>query len=117
MEKGDVGWKKSFSDEDRKAFGVSFGNDERQDIEANDRKSKHVLLKRKSTFQIDPLSSSTYEKDKNEAIKIGGWQDHTFFTQLRKKILIDLERHFGRKVEHDRLYSSLGNSKSRKMLM
>ena len=60
MEKGDVGWKKSFSDEDRKAFGVSFGNDERQDIEANDRKSKHVLLKRKSTFQIDPLSFSIF---------------------------------------------------------
>ena len=111
MEKGDVGWKKSFSDEDRKAFGVSFGNDERQDIEANDRKSKHVLLKRKSTFQIDPLSSSTSKKDKTRAIKAGGWQDHAFFTQLRRKILIDLERHFGRKVEHDRLYSSLGNLK------
>ena len=111
MEKGDVGWKKSFSDDDRKAFGVSFGNDEIQDIEANDRKSKHVLLKRKSTFQIDPLSSNTYETGQHEAIKVGGWQDHTFFTQLRRKILIDLERHFGRKVEHDRLYSSLGNLK------
>ena len=117
MENGSKGWEKSFSVENRKAFGVSFGTEEIKDIEANGKKSKHVLLKRKSTFQIDPLSSSTYEKDKNEAIKIGGWQDHTFFTQLRKKILIDLERHFGRKVEHDRLYSSLGNSKSRKMLM
>ena len=116
MEKGDVVWKESFSHENRKAFGVSFGNDERQDIEANDRKSKHVLLKRKSTFQIDPLSSSTYEKGQHEAIKVGEWQDHTFFTQLRRKILIDLERHFGRKVEHDRLYTSLGNFKSSKML-
>ena len=111
MEKGNIGWKKSFSDENRKAFGVSFGNDEIKDIEANDRKSKHVLLKRKSTFQIDPLSSSTYKKNQNEAIKDGGWQDHPFFKQLRRKILKDLERHFGRKVEHDRLYSSLGNFK------
>ena len=116
MEKGDVGWKKSFSHENRKAFGVSFGNEEIKDIEVNDRKAKHVLLKRKSTFQIDPLSSSTYKKDENEAIQVGGWRDHTFFIQLRRKILIDLERHFGRKVEHDRLYSSLGNFKSSKML-
>ena len=115
MEKGDVEWKESFSHENRKAFGVSFGNDEIQDIQANDKKSKHALLKRKSTFQIDPLSSSTFKNDKNEAIKIEGWQDHAFFSQLRRKILIDLERHFGRKVEHDRLYSSLGNSKSRKI--
>ena len=117
MEKDNIGLEKSFSEENRKAFGVSFGNNETQDIEATDRKSKHDLLKRKSTFQIDPLSSSTYEKDKNEAIKIGGWQDHAFFTQLRRKILIDLERHFGRKVEHDRLFSSLGNLKSRKIFM
>ena len=33
---------------------------------------------------------------------------YTFMRKLRKKILLDLERHFGRKVLHDRLFSCLG---------
>lgn len=32
---------------------------------------------------------------------------YAFMRKLRKKILLDLERHFGRKVAHDRLFSCL----------
>ena len=110
MENGNIGWRSSFADENGKAFGVSFGNDEIQNIEANDRKPNRELLKRKSTFQIDPYSSSSYDDNKNDSIKTGGWQNYEVLKVLRRKILIDLERQFGRKVEHDRLFSSLGNS-------
>ena len=108
MENGNIGWKSSFSEENRKEFGVSFGNDDFRNIEANDSKPKPDLLKRKSTFQIDPHSSITFERSHTEADKVGGWKNHEVFKVLRRKILIDLERHFGRKVEHDRLFSSLG---------
>ena len=110
MENGNIAWKSSLGDQNGKSFGVSFGNNDIQNIEANDRKPNRELLKRKSTFQIHPHSSSTYDDYKNDAIKTGGWQNHEVFKILRRKILIDLERQFGRKVEHDHLFSSLGKS-------
>ena len=108
MENGNEAWESSFYGEDRKEFGVSFGYDDIQNIDANVRNPKKNLLKRKSTFQIDPHASSTFDRNQNKAAKIGGFRNHEFFKVLRRKILMDLERHFGRKVEHDRLFSSLG---------
>ena len=108
MENGNIAWKSSFYGKDGKEFGVSFGNDDIRNIEANDRNPKRDLLKRKSTFQIDPHSSSTFDRNQNKDTKIGGFRNHEVFKVLHRKILIDLERHFGRKVEHDRLFSSLG---------
>ena len=84
--------------------GISFGNVNLENGKTKDKMNDRVLTKRKSTFQIDPHSSSTYDKQKGG----NGWESYGTLRTLRRKILIDLERHFGRKVEHDRLFSCLG---------
>ena len=105
MDIANGGRKRSFSGEHGKTTGISFDSDPLEKGSINNNSNKRVLTKRKSTFQIDPFSSSTHDKDENN----GGWQKYEFMRVLRRKILIDLERHFGRKVEHDRLFSCLGN--------
>ena len=93
-----------FSEKEGRTSGISFGSTFNENGATNDNSNKRILTKRKSTFQIDPHSSSTYDKAANNS----GWQSYGIFRVLRRKILIDLERQFGRKVEHDRLFSCLG---------
>ena len=94
---------------------------------------KTILKKRPSKFQVDPHVSSnnlykTEERYSNHNdIKISSAEAESFRQEpeehtnnvwdgkfkkivmvLRKKILLDLARQFGRRVEHDRLFSCLG---------
>ena len=53
-------------------------------------------------------NSETPNGERNNSILVSNTgSDATFWNKLRRKILLDLQRHFKRKVEHDRLISSL----------
>ena len=69
------------------------------------------LTKNSSSFNIDPYSSSINtkkEKDNGYMKTFSNRKSYKIMDILRKKILLDLERQFGCKIEHDRLFSCLG---------
>ena len=70
------------------------------------------LTKNISSFNIDPYSSSIKtkkEKDNIYMTTFSNREGYKIMDVLRRKILLDLERQFGCKIEHDRLFSCLGN--------
>ena len=69
------------------------------DIKTNDKHLEPGIVDRNTEFASDGKNNSIL-------VSITG-SDTTFWDKLRRKILLDLERHFKRKVEHDRLISSL----------
>ena len=56
---------------------------------------------------IDRNAEFPNGKRNNSILLSNTGSDTTFWNKLRRKILLDLQRHFKRKVEHDRLISSL----------
>ena len=69
------------------------------------------LTKNSSSFNIDPYSSSIKtktEKDNIYMTTFSNREGYKIMDVLRRKILLDLERQFGCKIEHDRLFSCLG---------
>ena len=98
-----------------KSNGISFDMENVQNTASTNKSLQSVLTKRSSGFQIDPYASRNRDKKTN----VNGWDkiDPVSFWHrthslrvLRNKILIDLERHFGHKVEHNRLFSCLGKN-------
>ena len=69
------------------------------DIKTNEKHFEAGIIDRNSEFLSD-------EKNNSNLVSNNG-SDTTFWDKLRRKILLDLQRHFKRKVEHDRLISSL----------
>ena len=83
-----------------------FGNGVHQD-----NCKRKAITKNSSSFHIDPYSSSINSKKEKDNV----WKmiflnrdNYKIMDVLRKKILLDLERQFGCKIEHDRLFSCLG---------
>ena len=94
------GWTEPTFDQGHFRNGVHPDNGKRKD-----------LTKNSSSFNIDPYSSSINtkkEKDNVYMMTFSNRGNHKIMDVLRKKILIDLERQFGCKIEHDRLFSCLG---------
>ena len=56
---------------------------------------------------MDKQSTASTEESTNASINAPKESSSTFWKDLRRKILFDLQRHFKRKVDHDRLISSL----------
>ena len=76
-----------------------------------DNGKRKALAKNSSSFNIDPYSSSINtkkEKDNGYMMTFSNRENDNIIDVLRKKILLDLERQFGCKIEHDRLFSCLG---------
>ena len=69
------------------------------DIKTNNKHFEPGIVDRNSEFASD-------EKSNSISVSMTG-SDTAFWDKLRRKILLDLQRHFKRKVEHDRLISSL----------
>ena len=76
-----------------------------------DNSKRKVLTKNSSSFNIDPYSSSINTKKEKDIVYMKTFssrKNYEIMDVLRKKILLDLERQFGCKIEHDRLFSCLG---------
>ena len=56
---------------------------------------------------VDRKSELSRLERNNSILVSNTGSDTSFWDKLRRKILLDLQRHFKRKVEHDRLISSL----------
>ena len=80
-----------FSDENHNYTSV--------DIKPNEKNFEPGNIDRNSEFRSD--------EKKNSILVSNTGSNTTFWEKLRRKILLDLQRHFKRKVEHDRLISSL----------
>ena len=94
------GWTEPTFDQGHFRNGVNPDNGKRKD-----------LTKNSSSFNIDPYSSSINSKKENNnayMMTYSNRKNDKIMDVLRKKILLDLERQFGCKIEHDRLFSCLG---------
>jgi len=94
------GWTEPTFDQGHFRNGVHPDNGKRKD-----------LTKNSSSFNIDPYSSSINtkkEKDNGYMKTFPNRGGYKVMDVLRKKILLDLERQFGCKIELDRLFSCLG---------
>ena len=83
----------------------------RNGVNPDNGKRKALTKKNSSSFNIDPYSSSINtkkEKDNGYMMTFSNREGYRIMDVLRKKILLDLERQFGCKIEHDRLFSCLG---------
>ena len=83
----------------------------RNGVNPDNGKRKALTKKNSSSFNIDPYSSSINTKKEKDIVYMKTFSsrgNHKIMDVLRKKILLDLERQFGCKIEHDRLFSCLG---------
>ena len=63
--------------------------------------------KNKEKSEIMKKTIASTEESTNASDNASKESSSTFWKDLRRKILFDLQRHFKRKVDHDRLVSSL----------
>ena len=71
--------------------------------------STEITIDEKNTETKDASENNGYSRGNNISpiFTSDSSQKSPFWDNLRRKILIDLQRHFKRKVDHDRLISSL----------